>query len=140
MRKTLLLLFFMPLLSFGQSKVTYYYDASGNRIQRVIVLQKQQTKRLSSRVPNDSFTDTFGERKVQITPNYSEGILRVSVTKFKNDDCCDLAVYASGGELIAQKKDVSSTAEFNLSARPNGIYLLKVIFNGESTTWKIVRR
>lgn len=140
MRINLLFLFFMPLLSFGQSKVTYYYDASGNRIQRVIVLQKQQTKRLSSRASNDSFTDTFGERKVQITPNYSEGILRVSVTKFKSDDCCDLAVYTSGGELIAQKKDVSSAAEFNLSTRPNGIYLLKVIFNGESTTWKIIKK
>lgn len=140
MEHYLLFLLAMPLFAFGQSKVTYYYDASGNRIQRVIVLQKQQTKRLSSRVSNDSFTDTFGERKVQITPNYSEGILRVGVTKFKSDDYCDLAVYTSGGELIAQKKDVSSTAEFNLSARPNGIYLLNVNFNGESTTWKIVKR
>ena len=140
MKKCLLFLAFMPLLSFGQSKVSYYYDASGNRIQRVIVLQSQQAKRLNSRASNDSFTETFGERKVQITPDYSEGILRVRVIKFKSEDCCNLSVYSSGGELIAQRKNVNYTTEFDLSNRANGIYLLKVEFNGESTTWKIVKK
>lgn len=140
MKKCLLLFVFVPLFTFSQSKINYYYDASGNRIQRVIVLQNQQAKRLNSRTNRDSFTESFGDRKVQITPSYSEGKLRVQVTKYKSDDCCNLSVYSSTGELIAQKNNVSYTTEFNLSNRINGIYLLKVEFNGNSTTWKIIKK
>lgn len=127
----------IPFLSSAQGKIRYSYDWSGNRIERVIVMPKAKS---NAAARHDSFTDDFGDRKVQIIPNYSQGTLRVSITKLHGDDCCDLAVYSSTGELVAQKMNAGSATEFNLNGRPNGVYLLQVVFNGESSTWKIVKQ
>lgn len=61
--------------AYSQNKISYQYDAAGNRISREILFSQSQM----AKKPNNINTDMLGEHKITISPNPTEGLLRVEI-------------------------------------------------------------
>ena len=131
---------FCPWLH-SQNKVTYAYDAAGNRISRIIVIN-----------PLRSFTDTeeneqpavYSEKlsdiELKIYPNPTEGLLKVEIYNLPENQTAHIWLYNLSGNLITSFKDVSDGVSINISSQPAGTYLLKIAAGEYYTEWKIIKK
>lgn len=74
----------------------------------------------------------LSEEKVNIYPNPSTGKFSVLSTK----EIEGIKIYDQHGKLILSLKD---QAQIDLSDKANGIYFVKIMVNGESVNYKIVK-
>ena len=123
----------------ADAQVTFGYDASGNRISRVI--------RFPAKSP--SFEDQAVEKvhieilkdfSVRIYPNPTKGDLTVEILNLPEGKTANLRLYDMSGSLILQKTEVRDTEYFNISNRPDGIYILKITSEDSTTEWKIIKQ
>lgn len=65
-----LYLLLLPLLSFGQEKIGYAYDAAGNRVKREIVLpvKKTKSKQQGAKPVAHDLSDGLTGRTVTVSP------------------------------------------------------------------------
>lgn len=137
-----LLFLFSSLVSMGQSKIAYVYDAAGNRVKREIVMQAPKAKgeQRSFESEEQMFSDMLYDYSVNIYPNPTEGTLKISILGLKDTDKCLLEVYTMQGAQIISERIKTDNIGINISSRPAGIYLLRIIINDKSTTWKIIKK
>lgn len=144
MRKIHLLFYLtlLPTVSFAQDRIGYSYDASGNRVKRAIVMPvpKAMAKQQNFSSDNQSFSDMLRDHSIKIYPNPMKGALKICISGLKGTDKCSLEVYTTLGMQILAKKVESDNIDINISNQPNGVYLLQIVINGRSTTWKIVKQ
>ncbi len=122
----------------AQNRIGYSYDSAGNRVQRAIILQAPKAPPVSK--IRESFTDNFGKRSIKIYPNPTLGRIRVSIAGFGGEDNCELTVYSASGQQIFKETNARALTYIDFSKQLSGIYLLKIVLNGELTTWKIIKR
>ena len=125
---------------FSQSNVGFTYDASGNRITRSIVIKPKHSIRKNKSSATSEFADLLDERKVTITPNPTEGHLKVMISGKSETDKCSLSIYSANGQLIINNLDAGECTELDLSSHPNGYYILKIRINSETSSWKIIKK
>lgn len=132
----------LPTVSFAQDRIGYSYDASGNRVKREIVMPvpKAMAKQQNFSSDNQSFSDMLRDHSIKIYPNPMKGALKICISGLKGTDKCSLEVYTTLGMQILAKKVESDNIDINISNQPNGVYLLQIVINGRSTTWKIVKQ
>lgn len=131
----------LTLLCHAQGSVGYSYDAAGNRISRTIILSRNMAKRQSAKaMESREYTDRISLREVRLSPNPTQGLVKVSITGMSPDDACALNVHTMGGQLVEKKTFTGNGTTVDLSGRPDGIYLLDITVNGEKTTWKIIKK
>lgn len=144
MRKFHLLFYLtlLPTVSFAQDRIGYSYDALGNRVKREIVMPvpKAMAKQQNFSSDNQSFSDMLRDHSIKIYPNPTKGALKICISGLKGTDKCSLEVYTTLGMQILAKKVESDNIDINISNQSNGVYLLQIIINGRSTTWKIVKQ
>ena len=143
MRKIFLYFCFMlfPAFVFAQSKIGYAYDMAGNRIKREIVMSASQAMaKKQSFESQDFYSERLREHSVKIYPNPTQGNLKVSISDLETSDKCHLGVYSIQGTQIFAFDVSSDNADVDISNQPNGVYLLQITINGQSTTWKIVKQ
>ena len=143
MKKNLLITFFasMQLFSSAQGQIGYTYDDAGNRIERKIILAapKVMAKKRSD-TPSDFYSNMQSDHSVRIYPNPTKGQLCVEIVNYSDKNRYEMEVYSIAGELVFQEKNAGVTTDINLSNRSTGIYLLKIMQNGESKTWEIIKK
>lgn len=61
--------------AYSQNKISYQYDAAGNRISREILFSQTQMAKKQNKIN----TDMLGKHKITISPNSTEGLLRVEL-------------------------------------------------------------
>lgn len=84
-----------------------------------------------------SFPRINGEQldaTVSISPNPGTGLFTISLS----ESAVKVAVYNLLGEEVTQFESTGSTATFDLSGKPKGVYLVKIQSETEQTTKKIV--
>ncbi len=111
-------------------KVSYDYDASGNRISRNVVLSR-------SSAPQNQSTDVsemLNELKITYSPNPTQGIVNVTVSGL-NSESGFARLFDMSGILLVEYP-LSETMTFDLSSFRPGVYLLNVS-NGDAM--KVVR-
>lgn len=143
MRKIFLYFCFMlfPAFVFAQSKIGYAYDMAGNRIKREIVMSASQAMaKKQSFESQDFYSERLREHSVKIYPNPTQGNLKVSISGLETSDKCRLGVYSIQGTQIFAFDVSTDNADVDISNQPNGVYLLQITINGQSTTWKIVKQ
>lgn len=136
-----LLYILFPIASLSQSRISYTYDAAGNRMKREIVIQDFQgseAKRYAFDTEEQSFSDMLGERSIKIYP--TDGCLRISITGMKVSDKIMYGVYTTQGAEITSGNIDTDNFIVDTSNRQTGVYLLKITINDNSTTWKIVKK
>lgn len=95
--KTKFLLFSLLSCSLGisaQTKISYSYDAAGNRVKREILMAKFQSQAKQSRA---SYSDMVADRQIKISPNPTKGNLRVEVVNGAAFEKGEVEVYSLGG-------------------------------------------
>ncbi len=141
----LLLLAGMLLSSFvgwaQSAEVHFTYDACGNRILKSLQLKKTEENGKFVEDGNaflDAAIDYIQETEVGLYPNPTNGKFTVTLS---GNTCLTLeaTLTTETGVVIEHHRFSDSQHEFDLSAQPSGIYILKLILDNETRTWKIVK-
>ena len=138
--KTKFLLFSLLSCSLGhsaQTKISYSYDAAGNRVKREILMSKTQNQ---AKQTSASFSDMVADRQIKISPNNpTKGNLRIEVADGTAFEKGEVEVYSLGGIKITSAPTYNKVAVVDISQSTNGIYILRVSIDGSSTSWKIIK-
>ena len=137
--KTKILLFSLLSCSLGmsaQTKIGYSYDAAGNRVKREIVMKPSFNQAKSQ---SASYFDMVSDRQVKISPNPTNGHLRVEVLNGNTSLDGEAIVYSSSGAKVAASPISNRVADIDISSSANGIYILSINIGESSTSWKIIK-
>ena len=128
--------------AYSQERVTYGYDAAGNRVRcEIFMLAPRAKARLQSfSAEGVTYSDELDNHSVRIHQNEDEGILKVTVLGLDNSDKCSLGLYTTSGVMVAQTAIGSESVNVDISGQPAGIYMLRIALNDSSVTWKIVKK
>ena len=125
---------------FSQNNVTYTYDASGNRISRSIILRSRQSQKKKAPQDTESVSDMLDEKRITISPNPTEGHLKILINGKSDSDNCSLSIYSASGQLVDVHPEIGKSTEIDLSNHPKGYYILKININNETSSWKIIKK
>jgi YD repeat-containing protein len=123
-----------------QDKVTYLYDAAGNRISRTIVLAPRSAPVLTEEEQPVVYTETLADIKVKIYPNPTDGLLTVEINNLPEGQTAQIWLYAMSGQLINSYKAVNNVERINISNQPAGVYIMQIVAGKYRTEWKIIKR
>lgn len=124
---------------YAQTEVEYFYDAAGNRSQRVVVTM--------SLVYDPGVTDQMAQvidngYEFSVYPNITEGDLTVSAQEdFMELPNKELYVFDMTGKLLQQKPFFNVTETLDMSPYKPGAYIVKVISEGQGIAeWKVLKK
>lgn len=133
--------------------VRYTYDASGNRIERVIDLGGKGSSMTSNN--NDIYKEpviedtlnkkvikdeTFPEQQIKIYPNPTQGSIRLEIPSDpENNEPIQIIVLDINGKILINKPNDALMIEVDLSRQPDGIYFLKLKKGTKTSQWKIIK-
>jgi hypothetical protein len=125
----------------SQNTVSYGYDASGNRISRVITLPPpSKAPKAEPTDIEEVYDEVLKDFSVKIYPNPTKGELTVEIEQLPEDKTASLWLYSLQGKLILQRTGLQSgTERLNISNQPAGIYLMKIMAGDSQTEWKIIK-
>lgn len=115
--------------------VKFEYDEAGNRIKRHIVLAgsvAEQTDFVAEEI-----TEDFG---IRIYPNPTKGELRVELSGEIDFDSSLIQVFTMQGVILEQIEPVKRSNLVNLKDQAPGMYVLRMILEGEVKTWTIIKQ
>ncbi len=133
------LLFISTEISKTQS-VSFGYDAAGNRINRVIVLNQLRSAQEEEPVEEIFYSEVLKDLEIRIYPNPTEGLLKVDILNLPEQQTADIFLYNLSGKLLITKKGVSGSTDIDLTGYPAGTYLMKIIAGEQHTEWKIIKK
>lgn len=81
-------------------------------------------------------TNKVENTKVLLYPNPTNGILNVRLSDWKSE--CQINIYTLSGKLIYSNDILTNGSIIDLSSQPKGMYLAKILLNGESISQKIM--
>ena len=140
MKRVVLLVFLLSTLGMkAQDKISFAYDAAGNRVSRVLVLDSSKARSASASQASSSFSDMVGNYAVQILPNSSTGHVVVEMIG-KGDAVAVLSVYNVSGMQVYHCDMKGERMDVDLSTNPSGIYILNIEIEKEKSSWKIVKK
>lgn len=145
MKKQILsLMFLFGIISIpclGQT-VSYYYDATGNRTERVIELNaSMQSASLESeeKAPENPIVDTLQDIEIQIYPNPTRGLVSIEIPEFEKLKNGIITIHNAARQTLFQTRINANTLQFDLSRYPVGLYIMTIQCNGEVAHWKIIK-
>lgn len=138
MKKTLSIIYcLLPLSSFAQDKVVYFYDGSGNVISRLLTLETKQTRAM---VSSDSlFVQRMESGNIKIYPNPTASIVTIEGIN-ENGEETVYQLYNISSKLLEVQISRSSSVQFDLSMYPSGVYLLRIADRKDIPSFKIIRK
>ena len=142
--QTILLVFFatvcLPLLH-SQNTVSYGYDAAGNRISRVIEMNfLKSAPAPQEEQPVAVYSEMLSDIELKIYPNPTDGLLKVEIRNLPEDQTADIQIYNLSGKQISTHRGISDYTTIDISAQPQGIYLMKIVAGEYRTEWKIIKK
>ena len=150
MNKIIMLFISILLVTSGlkaQNKISFAYDAAGNRVSRTIELPASPAmlgatgSKAAAREDENFFTESLAEKEIKIYPNPTRGQLRVEILGYENlDKNSFIQVFTSSGALLYKSTALSQTNDINLTSKPAGLYLMVITIDGERSTWKIIKQ
>lgn len=117
--------------------IRYTYDDTGNRILRTIVLS---SAREASSVA-DTIPDVIADTKFLIYPNPTRGSIQIEIDNASSSQPSQMmvSVYSTSGVILQKMALTNNSSKIDLSKQPNGVYLLKIEGNKESTSYRIIK-
>ena len=134
------LLLFTLCASALADRVTYSYDASGNRTgsQREIVFTRGASNSKSAQ--SKKYLDSLSLARIAIYPNPTEGDLRIDITGIEDFTDTELTVRSLNGSVLEHIQPLDVTNEMDLTNYADGIYLVIIKLKDQTTTWKIIKK
>lgn len=131
-----LLILFCVLCVHAQNKVSFEYDATGNRTKRTLVVA---TKSLMANEEPEVIKEIIAKREVKI---YSaiEGQITIEISNIDGLKKGTITIYAFPlGNLVLTRQVKSMREDLDISNQRSGIYILVVDLDGEKTSYKLMK-
>ncbi|MDH6307248.1 hypothetical protein M2451_000397 [Dysgonomonas sp. PFB1-18] len=124
------------LLIRAQSKISFNYDSSGNRTERVIALTK------SAVTTQELITENVNEQyELKIYPNPTKGQIKLEISNSDKIKSCTITINAmSNGKLVLRKKATLPVTDIDISNQLNGFYIMVIEIDGNYSSWKILKK
>jgi len=136
-----LLLFAATFLSTQAHRVTFAYDAAGNRTARIIVLQPRVNTLDAPDEEFNPFIEQAENRVVTIFPNPTRGMLIIEISSGENNEQFRAVLYNQQGRLMQETQAFTGTSlNMDLSAYPPGVYILLLRIGDEIKEYKIIKQ
>lgn len=117
---------------FGQSTLHFTYDSAGNRTGRTIVVNSPAPQMSTS-----SENSLYKDESIRIS-NHQQDVLTVEILGLKG--AAQVAIYDSTGKQFIAADITSTISNVDISTVPHGIYVLKILANGKTNTWKLIKK
>lgn len=111
--------------------VLFTYDENGNRISRSISFKRVITQGEENVVLKDPMYELF--------PNPTQGKFTLALKENATQEKLHIILLSSNGAVIEEHDITGNAHEFDLSHKPNGIYLLEVQSKEGAETWKVIK-
>lgn len=134
----IMLLTMLCWLSQAQTIHGYEYDSSGNRISRRIIMLRNATTERDNETKED-IKDILNGFTINIYPNPTNGTLYIDHTSTDSIPTFKLYIYDLKGTLLINKTTKEKRTLLDLSKKPKGTYLLRIISEDSSSDWKIIK-
>jgi hypothetical protein len=123
-----------------QTKVTFYYDKSGNRTSH-ITTASQGLKSTSESVKDslESFSDQVGDHSILIYPNPFTDEISIDIKGYNENEKGNIVLYDLEGRQVLTLNKVSSRNNLNLSHLLPGNYIIVVIFNNGISKCSVIK-
>lgn len=143
MKYCYLLLSFLSVISvpgIADEKITYSYDAAGNRILRKyeVVLSNPNPVKKYEEEPAP-VSEEMGERKITVYPNPTKGALAVEVIGGDEKDEMRITLYSVQGTVLQNRIIAMGTTPVDMSAYASGNYILRIQAGKETLEFKIIK-
>jgi len=138
---------------FSQTRYSFSYDASGNRVDRKIVfksgneaLTEEEQFLLDSGELSEEYLEeeaekeSIGAQQITIAPNPTRGKMAVKVDNMEAGATGSLAVYDVQGKAILSQPLTGDYTQVDLSAQPAGNYILTIQLGNQKREWQIVKQ
>ena len=117
-------------------RIGFTYDASGDQILR----EANYSRSRGMDMKRDSVsTDRMQTHKITVSPNPTEGPLRVVVANLQDEDDCSLTLFDSAGKQMLFQQVTKEVNFLDLSSFTTGYYILRCAVNGECESIKIIK-
>ena len=85
------------------------------------------------------YEEELSETKVTIYPNPTKGMLKVDISGVEKFENARISLYDLTGKLLQQWAGISQSNEIDLSERTPGMYIMQIVYNGNASSWKIIK-
>jgi len=130
---TLLLSF--ALTANGQQRLSYAYDAAGNRISRTIVLGAH----LSTEDVSGTYLDYVGGRQLAINAYGGEPRISITVEEYDMSLSGEYSIMDKDAKLLAEGKLSNENTLVEMKDLPSGSYVLDILINDHHSNWELIR-
>ena len=123
----------------AQNKINYTHDDAGNRLTRKKEIVVQTRGALNNGEEPSVYEEELSETKVTIYPNPTKGMLKVDISGVEKFENARISLYDLTGKLLQQWAGISQSNEIDLSERTPGMYIMQIVYNGNASSWKIIK-
>ena len=120
-------------------RIKYTYDNAGNRLTRQKEIVVQTRGALSDEEEPSVYEEELSETKVTIYPNPTRGMLKVDISGVEKFENARISLYDLTGTLLQQWGSISQSNMVDISDRTPGVYIMQIVYNGNASSWKIVK-
>jgi hypothetical protein len=110
--------------------IVFSYDANGNRIARSLTFQK-----IDNQDPTANIEDLY-----DLFPNPTSDQFYLVLKGSSQDYPIHATLLTVSGVILEERDIQADKTTFDLSGRPNGIYLLEINGPGSLQTWKVIKQ
>lgn len=142
MKQATFIILFLCLFmaSKAQQRVSYAYDAAGNRISRTIVLKTRASNTLENAHDSVFFQEILAEKQIRIYPNPVQSVLKIAILGYKSSMKGEYALLNISGVMLKRGAITQETTLIDMSNYLRGTYILNLSLNKQSTSWKIIKQ
>lgn len=118
-------------------RVRYSYDAAGNRTESHLVPVRGNGKGQA----NDTLPrhDKLAHYSITIYPNPTDGKFSVEITGTETLENGSITLFNMQGGIVYSNTDPDATNDIDLTQSPDGIYLLVIRLDDETSIWKVMK-
>ena len=111
-------------------------DSTANAIDSVAIATVNQT---TQQQQQQQYETMLGEQKITAFPNPTKDEITINISNFTIGNKGSILVSDMQGRVIYKKENINSTNIINLSSAATGKYVMKLILNGKSNEWVVVK-
>ncbi|MDP4276598.1 MAG: T9SS type A sorting domain-containing protein [Bacteroidota bacterium] len=134
-----MLLALLPIGFCTAQTIAYTYDAAGNRISRVYVVNLRSATIHTSPPDSVEVKAPLGPLNITVYPNPTKGTLVIDVIGLKEGETVQLLLFDPQGRQLLRGQGTAGSTRLDLSAYPTGWYLLRAIKKSEKIEFKIIK-
>ncbi|MCT1526052.1 hypothetical protein [Sphingobacterium hotanense] len=128
------------LLAHAQQRLSYSYDAAGNRTSRTVIVGAQAVSgKEDQETTSQVYIDSLDGKELAIRPGSGNTSLAVSVKGIPSSQDGRIYFMDSAGKILSEKPMSGETTIVELDELSMGTYTMRIVLNRHSSIWKLVK-